>query len=392
MIRILALPLIALAVASAAPSPAAAQQLPIQREIRVSPGQLLDLDLDAGGDVQIVGSNRSTVRVRVEEGRRGCNPECRVDVQDTGRGVRVHSYFVDSDRRSQSSNLRVSVEVPNRFDVRVHTTGGEVDIDNVSGKITGRTMGGKLELRRLGGRLDLSTMGGAIRLADSRVDGKVHTMGGEVLMENVQGGVEGSTMGGKVVRRGAGAPTPSAAAAGRQGERGPVRVHTMGGDIQLADAPGGANVNTMGGDIHIGRASGPVRANTMGGTIRLDAVDGGIVATTMGGDVRARMVGNPAAGERDVEIRSMGGDIELIVPAGLSMELDVELAFTRDREGDYRIISDFPLQTRTTPEWDYDRGNDPRKVIHGTGSVAGGRNKVRIRTINGNVRLVRGEG
>jgi len=109
----------------------------------------------------------------------------------------------------------------------------------------------------------------------------------------------------------------------------------------------------------------------------------------MAGDVAVRMVGNPDQGRRDVTITSYSGDVTLTVPAGLSMEFDIELAETKNSDRSYRIISDFEVQQRESDRWDQDNGT-PRKYIYGTGSVAGGRNKIKIRTINGNVYLKRG--
>ena len=72
------------------------------------------------------------------------------------------------------------------------------------------------------------------------------------------------------------------------------------------------------------------------------------------------------------------------------MEIDIEIAYTRDRRSkDFKIESDFALETEETDEWDYDHGS-PRKYIYGLGNVDGGAHKVKIRTINGNVYLKRG--
>jgi DUF4097 and DUF4098 domain-containing protein YvlB len=200
------------------------------------------------------------------------------------------------------------------------------------------------------------------------------------MLVHVTGGLSGSTMGGRVTRRGG-----EATATGG----GPVSMHTMGGEIDLDRAPAGADLQTMGGDIHLGSSGGPVKAHTMGGRILLDSVDGAVRATTMGGDVHVRMVGDPSRGDRSVEITSMGGDIELIVPAGSSMDVDAELTYTRDREGRYQVRSDFPLRQSVSPDWETGHGT-ARKTIHATGSVNGGRNRVKIRTINGDVRIVKG--
>jgi DUF4097 and DUF4098 domain-containing protein YvlB len=131
-----------------------------------------------------------------------------------------------------------------------------------------------------------------------------------------------------------------------------------------------------------------VRAHTNGGDIELDAVHGPVDAQTNAGDVAVRLVGDPAARDRDADLESNDGDITLVVPDGFSMRVDVELAYTEGSRGDYRIESDFPLTRRDTDEWDDSRGT-PRKYHYASGSVNGGRNVVRIRTINGDVKIKR---
>jgi len=106
----------------------------------------------------------------------------------------------------------------------------------------------------------------------------------------------------------------------------------------------------------------------------------------MGGDVTVMMTGDPSRGNREVELISYSGDIELAVPDNLAMTLDLELAYTKNKSGRYSIKSDFPVQTKESAEWDYDEGS-PRKYIHGSGKVGAGTHRVRIRTINGNIIL-----
>ncbi len=127
--------------------------------------------------------------------------------------------------------------------------------------------------------------------------------------------------------------------------------------------------------------------DSMGGGI---AIDGWVRAETMGGDVDVTMVGDPAKGRRDVDLSSKSGDITLIVPADLSMDVHVTLAQTRNAHKTYRIISDFSLDQEESKEWDYDNGT-PRKYIYATGSIAAGKNKITIETINGDVYLKKGK-
>ncbi len=355
----------------------AAPQADYEKEFVTSQGKKLDIDLKTGGEISITGWDKEAVSVKgFREGRD--RKEAILEMEENSSGVSIRSHYAGS-RHNRNGGIRLEISVPRRYDVRLETMGGGVSIENVEGRMTGKTMGGALTLSGLKGNLDLLTMGGAITLKNSDVDGNVKTMGGEVLVEDVTGDVKPSSMGGSVRQKNI---------TRRSGEvRGSeVNISTMGGDINVDDAPLGAALSTMGGTIHVRSAAKFVKAKTMGGKVLLDAVDGWMEATTMGGDVEATMTGNPSDGKRSVALTSMAGDITLSVPAGLSMEIDIELAYTEGHEGKYAIKSDFPVVQEVSPEWERDNGS-PRKIIHGTGNVAGGSNRVTIKTVNGNVTI-----
>ena len=346
-----------------------------QREFPVKAGQCLDVDVRSGGTITVTGWEREQVLVTVKI-HEGDEADWGIEMKAVEGGVEVKS-------RASSGNRRHSPEftfqVPRRFDLKLRTMGGEIVLKDVEGDISGKTMGGKLELSGLKGKLALETMGGEVTLKDSRVDGFAKTMGGRVLFENVAGDVKGSSMGGNVV------------IVNTRGNRGDaagnvVRISTMGGEINVADAPLGADVQTMGGDIQIKSAGKFVKAKTMGGDIELNQVDGRIDATTMGGDVDATIVGDPGQGDKGAVLTSMGGDITLTVPEKLDMTIDIELVFTKNGHHDFTIKSDFPVQTETSKEWDDSHGT-PRKTIFGKGKTGSGKNRIVIRNVNGNVTL-----
>lgn len=183
---------------------------------------------------------------------------------------------------------------------------------------------------------------------------------------------------------------------------GVVRIHHMGGDIDVPDAPDGADVSTMGGAIHVGKASfvnaktmggdividsatGPVDASTMGGKVTVRQATGSVHAGTMGGDVRANLIGSSNL-PRDVKLTSMGGSIRLTVPKDFGMEVHIKLTYTKNSPQNYRIIQHLGLSESESPDWDQ-RSGTPQKYIVATGRVGDGRNKVTIETVNGDVVL-----
>ncbi len=343
-----------------------------EREIPVRSGSLLEFDLKTGGSITIRGWSSESVQVSADvSGRSAENVDLKVEEHDGG--VLISTRYLE-ERRSQNTSIHLDVRVPSLFNVKISSMGGGVTIDGVEGTFSGKTMGGELDLSNLKGELHLTTMGGEIRLTNSDVDGTVKTMGGKALVEDVFGNVKVTSMGGAVTRRRV--TRTNGESIGEQ-----VNINTMGGDIDVSDAPFGADVHTMGGDITIDSASDTVKAKTMGGDIRLREIDGSVNATTMAGDVQVTVRGN-----HDVDLTSMHGGITLILPDGDDFAIDIELDYTKNSSRNYKIISDFPIDQTESADWDYDRGS-PRKTIHATGTVGGGSRRVVIRTVNGNVYL-----
>jgi DUF4097 and DUF4098 domain-containing protein YvlB len=344
-------------------------------EIAVSSGGKLNVNLESGGAITITVWDRDVLSVDADfRGRDADN--VRFEVRGDGDTVRVTSEFVERRKRSGSDG-EVKIQLPRRFDLRLYTNGGTIEIDGVEGLIEGQTMGGDLKLSGLRGTLNLETYGGEVRLSGSKVDGALKTYGGNMSLTDVVGPVEATTMGGNVVL--------DNVDGGRVGEgHGEVRISTMGGNISVPDAPFGADLETMGGNIVVERAADHVQASTMGGNVRVESLDGWARVSTMGGNIEVQVTGSGG----DVRLSSEGGDITLRVPDGFSMDVDITIESTRQGRQDVEVISDFELQTTDPGGWDYS-SKPPRRYVRARGSVAGGANKVKIETTDGDVRLLR---
>jgi DUF4097 and DUF4098 domain-containing protein YvlB len=341
----------------------------------VKPGKKLEIELDVGGSASVRGWEKHNMELEISA-RRGDLEDYKVEVGESRSGIKVVVTSRGS-WRDTGGHVHLDIKVPNRFDVEIHTKGGDISIEGIEGIFEGKTMGGDIDLRSLKGEIGLTTMGGDIDVRDSNLEGRVHTMGGDIQLDEVSGDLKSTTMGGDVAY--------GNNAVESEGEA--IRISTMGGDIDLKSVPNGAKVKTMGGDIEIGKAQKYIDARTMGGDIEIRSLDGWVTASTMGGDVTVRMVGDPSEGDRHVDLSSKGGDITLSVPEGLSMNVDITLAYTKNSRP-YSIYSDFELQIEETEKW-VSKFGSPRKYIYGKGKINGGKNKIIITTINGNVRLVK---
>src|SRR5215472_13700679 len=133
-----------------------------------------------------------------------------------------------------------------------------------------------------------------------------------------------------------------------------LRVSKMGGDIDYADVPDGGSFSTIGGNVHLGKVHNDVTVSTMGGNITIDSADayvkastmGGNVtvgsaeavdASTMGGNVEATVLKGDSNAAHNVTLSSMGGEIIVTLPKDYPMTIDVQLAYTKNKEGQYKI-------------------------------------------------------
>ena len=263
-----------------------------QREFPVASGGKLVLDLQTGGSVEIRGTGGSAISVRYTM---ECSPECEIEFSESGEGLEIATRFAEGGRR-QSSDVELEIEVPRYFDVDLDSMGGGLSIDGVEGRFTGKTMGGELTLHDVRGEARLKTMGGEIRLTDSELDGELETMGGRVLFENVVGDVTGSSMGGNVryknVQRrdgGLGSAAEHRRRSRRDQPADTVQISTMGGAIEIEDAPYGADLHTMGGNIDDhATPSASSAPRPWAGTSRIDSVDGWVQAVDHGRRRRGR--------------------------------------------------------------------------------------------------------
>lgn len=176
--------------------PTAKPQTMLDTAVAAPVAKRLSLDLRAGGAVTIVGGQDKVVRIRVTESGRACG-DCGVQLEQASDGIQLHSTRPGA----SGAELRFEIEVPEHFDLDLTSAGGAVRIEGVDGTIKGSTAAGGLELRRLSGSVDLETKQGDVTLRESYVSGRVHTVGGRVLLEDVSGTVEGTSGKGKVIER-----------------------------------------------------------------------------------------------------------------------------------------------------------------------------------------------
>lgn len=361
----------------------------------LKPGKKIVLQLEDGGSIKVVGWDKSEAEIAFSERRRNLD-DYEINIKETNYGLKISTELLDHDH--SNTGLRVKLKVPRQVDIEFSTMGGGINLEGVEGTFEGKTMGGGISILGVKGDVNIKTMGGGIEVLESELDGKIHTMGGSVLVKDVIGDLRASSNGGNVqyinVRREDGTISgPKLFSrveredADLTGET--VQISSMGGSIDVDEAPDGAIVFTAGGEIDIRDADKFIDAQTGGGDISIEIESGWVKAITGAGDIDV-IIRSDTKDDGDVTLLTGTGDITVTVPSGFSMEFDIDLGYTRNSDRDYRIISDFDFDEERTSTWDSSNGT-PRKHIYGTGTIAGGRHTIKITTVNGDVRIKEGK-
>ena len=399
----------------------------------VRSGGTLELDLRTGGNVIITGWDKSEVQVRASLSGRDWR-ETEVKLTPSGTGATLESDFTTRSN-NQSTRHRFTIQVPKNFNVRLRSSGGAISINGVDGSFTGNTGGGEINIQKSNGDVDISTGGGEIYVTDSHLNGNVSTGGGMVRIIGVSGGLSGSSGSGPVIytdsegekhlglgggsgkgkgasvsvsgngsnsatistngrvstsistKDGSGTTTyiNDGGGQGIGGGSSGIRMSSAGGAISLPSAPNGARVTTGGGRIRIGPSGGEVYASTGGGDIEIGPASGSVDAHTGAGDVRIELKGT---GPHAVDVTSGKGEVVLVLPRDLDATLEIESAYTNNLGHKTSIVSDWPVQSTETANWDA-RDGTPRKYVRVSQNIGRGGGVIRVRTVNGNVVLTR---
>lgn len=259
----------------------------IVREItetyEVTPGGQVFLKIPVG-DIEVHAGSGDTATITAKLVFPHSDTESEVDeileeldlqMEQTDEGFRVTAERVQGKKsgwlRWGNSNrvyVDVKVVVPTEYNVEARTSGGDIEVENLTGHVVAKTSGGDIEIGHVKGGVEISTSGGDIRVE--------HAVG-------------------------------------------EVRAHTSGGDVEIDEAEGPVTASTSGGDVHIGRVVGRLSASTSGGDVSAH-IDGPLSEDadlgTSGGDVTVWI--DEAVGVY-LDARTSGGDV---TAKGITLKID----------------------------------------------------------------------
>jgi len=286
-------------------------------------------------------------------------------------------------RRQCSGRLWVTFEVnlPRNYSLDVSTGGGNIETEDINGRVSLTTSGGNLLAGNIGapahletdgghivvknvaGELVATTGGGHITTGAIAGNASLHTGGGHIRVASVGGVAHLDTAGGNVTVEHSGTE---------------LAAQTGGGQIQVGEAAGLVRARTGGGGIRVVRVSGPTNLETGGGSIYLTQVDGAVKASTGAGGITA-WLGTPT-GRGGCEFQSADGDIVVYLPRHLAVTIDAQIQ--QGEERGFIVDPAFPLKIS------YDGAPGGMRTVRAEGALNGGGEVLRLRTVTGNIRVM----
>lgn len=100
---------------------------------------------------------------------------------------------------------------------------------------------------------------------------------------------------------------------------GQVKTSSSGGSFRVENFKGNVEVQTSGGSIKVNNLVGDLMVGSSGGSVTLEDIRGSINASTSGGSIRAQLTNL----EKGLSLKSSGGSISAVVPAGQGLDLDL---------------------------------------------------------------------
>ena len=208
-------------------------RLLFEKSIPTESGKELITSLVAGG-IEISTWDKNEVNIKVF-GNDEAEEKIVFSAEPTSTGVKVEGKQKDKNN-FKNLTIRVEITVPKNYDLKLYSSGGNLTVKDISGKIETITSGGNIKIDNTSGNLEAYTAGGNVTISVSSGDIKVSTSGGKISVDEFNGNVDVSTAGGDIVLI---------------GKNGRIDASTAGGSIKL-DYEGknlGIDISTLGGNI-----------------------------------------------------------------------------------------------------------------------------------------------
>lgn len=281
----------------------------VEKTFTVQPGGNLHVETQ-GGNISVEPSNDSVVKIIAKEKIRASSDseadeilkKLTLTMEQSGNAV-----FAEAKYEKMLSGFHFGswppvqvdfvVTVPASFATDLRTSGGDIIVGDLAGKIRAHTSGGDIKLGHVSADVDATTSGGNVSLVEGTGSVQLRTSGGNVTVGRAVGPTELSTSGGDIKV---------------DSVENTLRAGTSGGDVRaglMGALKGDCVLSTSGGKVTAivdKVAAFHLDASTSGGEVEA----GGLTITIEhGGQGRSRLAGDVNGGGPLLKLRSSGGDV-----------------------------------------------------------------------------------
>jgi DUF4097 and DUF4098 domain-containing protein YvlB len=267
----------------------------ITKSLKIQPGGQLVVGADRGS-IEVKTADGGSLNVEVTRKAGGSQARAEkilrnhaVTISQDGNKVEVRAEYKGDKLTGWFGNgpdlqVKYTITIPCKFDVDLRTSGGSIQVADLTGNVQAQTSGGSLNFAKIAGPLSGHTSGGSITVA---------------------------------------------------GCKGNADLRTSGGSLHLSNIEGDVDARTSGGSIHADKLTGTSVLKTSGGSIQVSEIKGQVEAGTSGGSITANLLAQPTG---DCTFRTSGGSITVVLGEKVAVDIDA-------RTSGGRVSSDLPVAT-----------------------------------------------
>ena len=298
-----------------------------------------------GGNISVTGDSKSDARIEVyvhqnnyklsdlskEEIQKRLDEDYILNISaDNGKLTATAKPKERNMNWKKALSISFKIFAPVNVSTDLQTSGGNIELDNVSGKQRFGTSGGNLHINNVSEDIKGRTSGGNIHVTNCKDEIDLQTSGGNIQANNCTGN---------------------------------INLETSGGSLKLSDLKGKIKARTSGGNVRGENISGELVSHTSGGNIDMQHLSCSLETSTSGGniDVSIKELG------KYITINNSGGNVALEMPGNKGVDL--------------KLAAD-KIKTGTLSNFSGKSGDDEI-----TGTLNGGGVPVSVRAGSGRINL-----
>jgi DUF4097 and DUF4098 domain-containing protein YvlB len=190
-----------------------------EKTFKTTPGKNFKLKAYSG-DVTITTSDEPEVYVKIL-GNERAEKKIKFDFDESDNGVTVITSGHDNwniFNFGRGIKLRFEIRLPRNYNAKVSSSGGDIKLEDLNGKIELGSSGGDIIIKNTNGTAVVSTSGGEVNLVNTTGDLDLKTSGGDIKSLGFNGNISATTSGGSIELK---------------GTNGKIDASTSGGDVDL---------------------------------------------------------------------------------------------------------------------------------------------------------------